>query len=110
MEAEEWRRAGEIVAERMRELGMTAPQLAEKAEVHPSTVRALLRGARWPRAGTRDRIIAALDWTADGLTRRVWGGRVALKDATTEDLVRELCQRISQDHPHVREERGSSPI
>lgn len=103
MAAEEWRRAGEIVAERMKELGLNAPRLAEKAEVHPSTVRALINGTRWPHATTRDRIVGALGWSPDEVTRRVWGGRVALGDVATADLARELCRRLGEDHRHVRD-------
>lgn len=86
----------------MTELGLSVVQLAEKAEVHPATIRAFLRGDRWPRQATRDRIVAALDWDPQEVVRRVWGGRVALTDASTEDLLGELCRRFNQDH-HVRQ-------
>jgi transcriptional regulator with XRE-family HTH domain len=102
MTPEERRRAGGAVAERMKELGLTAPRLAEKARVDPTTVRALITGTRWPRDDTRERITAALDWPPEEISRRVLAGRVPLDDVATADLIRELCRRFDEDHPHVR--------
>lgn len=98
MAAEEWIRAGKVIRDRIDDLGLTVPQFAEKAQVHPSTIRALIKGERWLRATTRDRIMRALDWPSAELTRRVWGTRVALEESSTEELVRELCRRVNGDH------------
>lgn len=105
MTPEELHRAGQAVTERMTQLGLTPPQLAQKARVHPGTVRALLNGGRTLHGATMERIVAALGWEPGELSRRIWGTQVALADATTEDLARELCRRLSgnHDHPHVRE-------
>lgn len=92
----------------MTELGLNAPQLAAKAGVHPGTVRALVSGKRWPHDATRDAIIAALGWAPGEISRRVWGGRIALEDVPTGDLIRELCRRYGEDHPHVREMHDAS--
>lgn len=103
MTPEERRRAGGAVAERMRELGLSVSELADKAGVDPTTVRALMAGTRWLRDDTRARIISALDWPPGEISRRVWAGRtVALAEAPTADLVRELCRRFAPDG-HGRE-------
>lgn len=98
MTPEERRRAGGAVAERMKELGLTAPRLAEKAGVNVSTVRALINGRRTLHDATRSAINTALDWPDEELARRVWAVPASLRDATTQDLAAELCRRLVGDH------------
>lgn len=95
---DERQRAGRAIADRAAEIGLTIPELAEKAGVHPTTVRGLIRGDRWCRETTRAKIIEALGWERSELARRTWGGQVALSDATLADLATELCQRLTSEH------------
>lgn len=98
MEPNEYRRrAGGAVAERMQELGLTTTQLAEKAGVDPTTVRAFINGTRMLRDETRCKLLTALGWGPNELARRAW----ALANFETGELVGELCSRLNQDH-HVR--------
>jgi transcriptional regulator with XRE-family HTH domain len=87
------RRAGRAVEDRMAELGITIPMLARKAGVDPTTVRALLRGRRWPRATTRAKIAAVLGWRLDDLIRIAVDGPVSLEAIPTRELLKELCRR-----------------
>lgn len=98
---DEWRRAGRIVAERMNELGLTVTQLAAKAQVHPSTVRALINAGRPLNTSTRERIMTALGWSLGEVGRRVYGPP-RLEDVPTEDLTGELCRRFNRGR-HARE-------
>jgi transcriptional regulator with XRE-family HTH domain len=95
MTPEERRRAGGAVAERMQELGLTAVQLAAKAGLDPSTVRAVLDGRRWPTERTRSRLAAALGWEVGEVARRALSGHVPLSEVPTERLLRELCRRFA---------------
>jgi transcriptional regulator with XRE-family HTH domain len=95
MAVDELRRAGEAVETRMKELGLTVPQLAKKAGISPATVRSFIRGERRLHDDTIERLVAALDWAPGEISRRVWGGWITLADASTVDLVRELCRRLT---------------
>lgn len=88
------RRAGEAVATRMRELGLTASELAEKADLDPTTIRALLGGRRRVREETWERVLAAVNLPRGDVTRQMW----AVSQAPTEDLIHELCRRVDSGH------------
>ena len=80
----------------MRELGLNAPQLARRAGVDPTTVRAFLAGRRWPQPRTRARLARALGWqVGDGIRLAVDSGRL-LEQVPTRDLIKELCRRVDQ--------------
>lgn len=93
MTPEQRKRAGQAVAERLDQLGMTVPQLAAAAQVHPSTIRALLHGARWPADRTRDRLTAALQWPRGEIARRAVQDSEPLSRFTALDLLEELYRR-----------------
>lgn len=78
----------------MKELGLTVAELAAKAGVDPGTVRGLITGRRWLREDTRERITTALGWPRGEIARRVWTGQIAIEQASTEDLIHELCRRF----------------
>jgi transcriptional regulator with XRE-family HTH domain len=92
----------------MRELGLTAVQLAQKAGLDPSTVRAVIAGRRWPNEATRQKLAEALGWKLGDVARLAMACHVTLEQVPTADLVRELCRRF--DDPHVRDVpvRGTS--
>lgn len=102
MAVEEMRRAGEAVETRMKELGLTAPQLAKKAGISPATVRSFIRGERRLHDNTVERLVAALEWPPGEVSRRVWGSWICLADTSTADLIRELCRRFGPDCPGAR--------
>lgn len=78
----------------MKELGLTAVELARKAGVDPGTVRALVAGRRWPNEATQEKLADALGWNADHLTRLAVSRHVSLEEVPTAALVRELCRRF----------------
>lgn len=84
----------------MTELHLTTGQLADKAGVHPATVRRLIRGDGWPQERTREAVITAL-----GMPHGAFGRSAIQRPpadySTTElarelcDLARELCERLT---------------
>jgi transcriptional regulator with XRE-family HTH domain len=93
---DEQRRAGRAVADRMAELGMSVAELAEKAGVDPTTVRAFLAGRRWPHASTRAKVARALGWKLGDAARAAFQEQ-SLAHIPTRELVRELCRRLDRD-------------
>lgn len=96
MPSDDWAADGWAVADRMRELRLTAVDVAAKASVHPSTVRALIHGTRRVHESTRDAIAGALGWQREELDRRT-RSRAGLADYSTDDLIRELLERLNPD-------------
>lgn len=88
-------RVGKVVAARMTELELSAAELARRARVDPTTVRALVNGARWPNPSTRQKLAAALGWDL-GDTFRVAAmhGYLDLSTVSTKELLVELCRRF----------------
>jgi transcriptional regulator with XRE-family HTH domain len=86
------RRVSEALTCRMRALQLTTADLAAKAHVAPTTIRGILRGARWPRLDTRRAIEVAVGWPTDEFVRLAVGG---LHDATCDELRAELGARCS---------------
>ena len=87
----------------MSELGLSAAELARLAGVDASTVRALLKGRRWPNDGTRNRLSAALGWPPGEIARaavRQGGAPIganrfgSLSEVSTAELAHELCDRL----------------
>jgi plasmid maintenance system antidote protein VapI len=77
------------------ELGITPGQLARQAGVDATTVRALIRGTRWPRMVTAERINAALGWAPGELQRAGLGAtNESLANFRTVDLAREVYARL----------------
>lgn len=93
---EQQRRAGLAVAARIIDRGTTVTKLAAAASVSPTTIRAVIRGVRWPNATTRDALDAALDWPAGEIHRRALLGDVRLSQFTIMELLREVCRRVEQ--------------
>lgn len=92
MTPEQRLRAGRAVAARLAETQSTPPALARAAGVAPNTIRALIRGDRWPRPDTRERIVVALGWPRGELVRRALDGEVA--QLSTADLLLEVLRRV----------------
>lgn len=97
----------------MTELGITAPELARRAGVDPTTVRALIKSERWPRDSTRRRISRALGWPDGEVARIALTDPPPLSAIPTEDLVRELCRRLggceTPDTWELRTRRAKRP-
>ena len=81
-EVSRWSYMGTI-ADRMAELRLTISQLAEKAQLHPGTVRRLVRGEGRSNEATRNALAGALGWPRDEFDRRT---RIGLDPA--EDRAR----------------------
>lgn len=94
MTPEQRHRAGLSVAARILDMGTTVPTIAAEANVAPTTIRALIRGARWPTIASRQRICAALRWPAGEIERRAFLGDVRLAEFSILELARELCHRL----------------
>lgn len=58
------RHVGRLVEARITALGLTATDVATRAELNPKTVRGLIAGDRWPRTSSRGRIEQVLGWPA----------------------------------------------
>jgi plasmid maintenance system antidote protein VapI len=96
MTSEQRTRAGNAVAARLIELGMTPGSLARLAGVDVTTIRALIRGTRWPRMVTAERINSALGWAPGELQRIGLGSPIGnLSNFRTVDLAREVYARLS---------------
>lgn len=91
---DERRRVSLAVEERMRELGMTNAELARRAGVDPTTVRAFLRARRWPHASTRRKLADALGWNVGDAMTVAMQGHVSLETIPTRELILELCRRL----------------
>lgn len=88
-------RVGNAVATRMTELDLTAAELARRAGVDPTTVRALVKGSRWPNPSTRQKLAEALGWElGDTLRAAAIQGYVVIKTIPTKEIVTELCRRF----------------
>ena len=87
----ERRRAAGVIRGRMAELDLTATELAEKADVSPSTIRRILKGQHSASDETRQRIAGALGWEVGEVLRRMSG--VDLSAVPTELLLDELRAR-----------------
>lgn len=94
MTPDERARAGGAVAERMKQLGLTTVQLAQKAGLDPGTVRSVIAGRRWPTEATREKIADALGWEVGDVARRAMSGHLALEQVPTAALIQELCRRF----------------
>lgn len=100
MESEQRRRrAGQAVATRIADLHTTAAAVARRAQVDPRTLRALIRGQRWPQQDVRDRINEALHWPPGEIVRRA-EARIELKSFSARELIEELCRRADM---HARD-------
>ena len=95
MTPDEISRAGDAVAARMRHLGLSLNDLAERAGIDRGTLSALLHGRRWPQAETRARICRALGWETGTISRARYGPD-ALADFTTAELLREALRRVGE--------------
>lgn len=86
-------RAGAAVRQRMDEQRLTVPKLAEKAEISTYTVRALLRGDRWPSVKVQGQVENALGWHPGELARRAVGSRPvdAVADMPTHEVLQLLA-------------------
>lgn len=96
MTPEERRRAGRLVAARIKELGMTTPALAEKAGVDATTVRALIKGVRWPQARTWERLDPVLGFDPGEVAKLAVGSARRIEDYSTQELLAELCRRSDE--------------
>ena len=109
MRPEERRRAGLAIRGRLAELGLTVEEFAGKAGLDPTTVRATISGRRWPREQTRAKLCEALGWEDGEIARRAVNG-TALRDASLEELVEEMCNRVGfypwRELPARHAERG----
>jgi|SRR5579875_1963348 len=98
MEPEELIRAGRIVQQRIIERGKTPTDVAHEAGIDPKTLRALIRGERWP---TRviSHLEAALDWPPGEIYRRASDGVEGLSGYTDRELLHELLARARKRDP-----------
>jgi transcriptional regulator with XRE-family HTH domain len=75
--------AGVAIRDRLRELGMSEPELVRRAPVDSSTLASLLRGApRKPSRVTRDKIERALSWP-DGTLLALIEGTIKPEEVKT---------------------------
>ena len=95
MNTEEQRRAGAVVSARIAELNTTPADIARKAGLDPTTVRAIMRGTRWPQNRTRERLTAALGWSDGEIARRAIDGS-PLDQVPTVELARVLLERVRE--------------
>lgn len=94
MTPEERRRAGRLVAAKIKEMGLSVPAFAGKAGVDPTTVRAMLKGERWPQQRTLDALTDALGLPEGEISRRVLGASSGgLEGYTSAALIAELHRR-----------------
>jgi hypothetical protein len=80
---------------------LTVPKLARRAGVDPSTVRALVKGRRWPSPRTFFAINRALEWPDGELGRRTMMPEdldAILDSAPVEMLIGALCRRLQGRH------------
>lgn len=96
---EEQRRAGKAVAEQIENTGRTAAEVARVAGIDVKTLRALLTGARWPRAQVRNRIEEALGWPRGEIARRGRDGLASLHGYSDRELLSELLARARMRDP-----------
>lgn len=90
------RKAGRAVAERMAQLHLSVPLVAEIAHVDATTLRRLLRGDVWPQEDTRRRIAVALRWPPAEIARIAETDDAAdARTLTTAQLMTELCRRYN---------------
>lgn len=94
MTPEQRKRAGLAVGTRIIELGMTGNTVARDTGLNVQTVRALVRGQRWPREKTRELIAKALDWPPDEIERRATDTSADFKGVDSGRLLEELCERF----------------
>lgn len=80
----------------MNELGLSTPELASRAGVDPTTVRAFLRGSSWPRETTRAKLARALGWRVGDAARIAVAGHMQLQSVSTRELLKELCRRVDE--------------
>lgn len=97
MTPEQRRRAGDAVAQRITEMRSSIPAVARKAGVDPTTVRSLVRGARWPNTSSRLRIADALEWPPGEIARRALVDVSDLAAYTTGELLAELTRRADRN-------------
>ncbi|AQT83160.1 hypothetical protein B1R94_27650 [Mycolicibacterium litorale] len=74
-------RVGHSVGARREELGLSQRQLSRDGVITTHSLIALEKGRRWPRASTRARLEAALQWPA-GTLERLRGGDAAAGETT----------------------------
>lgn len=96
MNAAQRERAGRAVAERMAELAITLTTAARAAGISTKTLRALVRGERWPTEAVQQRIEQVLRWpNGEIATRAVVGVPNGHLDRVTDaELAAELLRRI----------------
>lgn len=94
---EQRRRAGAAVAARIAQLRATAAGTARSADIHPKTLRAIIRGDRWPTDTVQSQLERALRWHEGELAVHAVGARAdGLLDAFSDaELARELARRLT---------------
>lgn len=94
MTPEQRRRAATFTARRMREASWTSAALARSARIDPRTLRAFLKGERWPRLDVRQSIEGALGLSPGALVAvAVDGGEMDLRSVASADMLEELLRR-----------------
>ena len=98
MDAEEKARAARAVQSRMAERRLSPAAVQRAAGVDPKTLRALLRGDRWPTLPVRGRVERALGWEPGELLRRARGvmataPAAGLAGVSTDELLAEVVRR-----------------
>lgn len=93
---EQRKRAGDAVLLRLAQLHMSVPKLAERSGVSAATLRALIRGERWPNSHTRERINHALGWPPGELAQRAVVEHVCTLDMFTfDEILAEIGKRYA---------------
>lgn len=97
MNARQRQRAGQAVADRMTELAVTPTTVSRAAGISTKTLRALVRGERWPTDAVQQRVEHVLRWPSGEIaTRAVLGARqgLLLGDLADVELAAELLRRL----------------
>jgi len=89
-------RAGRAIAERIREMHATRTEIAKAAGVALTTLRAIIRGDRWPTDTVQEQIEATLRWRPGEMTVRAVRTSADLTVAMLSDaeLSLELTRRL----------------
>lgn len=104
MNARQRQRAGQAVAARMAELAVTPTTVSRAAGISTKTLRALVRGERWPTEAVQLRVEQVLRWPSGEIATRAVTGRGGVLDGVADvDLAAELLRRLEaqQRRRHV---------
>lgn len=93
MQPEGRARAGRAVEQRIARLGKTIPETAREAGIDVRTLRAFIRGKRWPTVAVRMRLCEVLDWAPGEIVRLTYPS--PLSQYPARDLLDEIARRLT---------------